>query len=86
MITTQDLQKMMARAAKTNLERDVMERASGLSAVSDTPQMAIVRTALCALEAGLRMQDWSCVAEATDMLAKMTGYYPWLSTMGRPKQ
>jgi hypothetical protein len=70
--------KILARAAKTSLERDAMVRLAGFAALSDCPPDLIVRTAILALECGLKTNDWNCVAEAADMLAKMAGYYPWL--------
>jgi hypothetical protein len=73
-----DVVKILARAAKTNLERDAMEREVGFGAPTDGGVAELLRTAICALECALKMEDWNCVAEATDMLAKRTNYYPWL--------
>jgi hypothetical protein len=67
----------LERAARTNLARDAVERQSGFTAPTDCGDTTLMRTAICALQAGLEEQDWDCVAEAADMLAKRTNYFPW---------
>ena len=77
MITDAEVTKRLAQASRTNVERDAIERASGLATPHDNGDAALMRTAIDALQAGLKMEDWSCVAEAADMLAKQANYYPW---------
>ena len=77
-MTQAEVMKLLARAAKTNLERDAMERASGLATPHDGGAAVLMRTVIDALHCGLSMEDWNCVGEAIDMLAKQTNYYPWL--------
>jgi hypothetical protein len=69
--------ELLDRAEKTNRRRDATEREAGFGAASDGEANEIVRTAICALECGLATEDWNCVAEAADMLEKMSGYHPW---------
>jgi hypothetical protein len=75
----------LARAAQTNLQRDAMERQVGFAAASDCDDALLVRTAITALHAGLETEDWDCVAEAADMLAKKTNFYPWRPATRRAK-
>lgn len=72
-----DVIKILTRAAKTNLERDTIERKAGFGSPIDGDDAELMRTVICALECALKMKDWNCVAEAADMLAKRTNYYPW---------
>jgi hypothetical protein len=61
-------QELMAQARKTNKERDQDERAVGFQAASDgTPDLQL-RTAMSAIECGIKIEDWSCIAEAQAML------------------
>jgi hypothetical protein len=72
-----DIQQIMARAERTNLDRDRDERMWGFASPGDCDDALLMRTAVDALQAGLVRRDWDCVAEAADMLAKRANYHPW---------
>jgi hypothetical protein len=73
-----DMMRIMAQAEKTNLKRDADEQKFCFASPTKCNDAELMRTAICAIEAGLKTKDWNCIAEAADMLAKRTGYYPWL--------
>lgn len=59
---------LMAKARRTNAKRDQDEREVGFAAPSDcTPDLQL-RTAMMAIQAGIEMDDWDCIAEAQAML------------------
>jgi hypothetical protein len=72
-----NVQELLTRAERTNRARDALEREHGFGAVSDQPADLIIRIVIIALEAGIQSDDWDCVAEAAEMLAKLANYYPW---------
>lgn len=59
---------LMSKARSTNANRDESERKSGYPAESDLPPSMQLRTAMMAIEAGIKLEDWGCVAEAQAML------------------
>ena len=67
--------RMIAKAEITNQRRDEMDHKSGVAAPNDpindpriTSHEMLARTVLMALEAGIKTNDWDCVAEAYVML------------------
>jgi hypothetical protein len=81
--SAEEVAAMIERAEATNRERDALERSAGLAAPPDFPLDLLVRTAISALEAGLRENNWDCVAEATAMLGDRMEFRPWLSEINR---
>jgi hypothetical protein len=69
--------KRLDRAAKTNRERDAMDVKAGFARPHACPPDLVMRTAVMALECALTMEDWDVVAEAADILAAATNFYPW---------
>jgi hypothetical protein len=65
---------MLARAEATNRERDQIDGGAVVHSSIDE----LVRTAICAIECGIRMNDWDCVAEGLAMLADRMNYRPWI--------
>lgn len=63
-----DFEKLMQRAHLTNLQRERDERAAGLATPTDGGAMDLMVTAMMAIEAGIRCDDWNAIAEALDML------------------
>lgn len=63
-----DYEKIMEQARKTNAQRDQSERKSGFQAESDAHPFMRIRTAMMAIQAGISIDDWSCVAEAQAIL------------------
>jgi len=61
-------EELIRKAEMTNAERDRIEQANGMAPPSDCPLPMHLRTIDSALEAGLRMGDWDCVAEGLVML------------------
>jgi hypothetical protein len=68
--------RLMAKARRVNVQRDEIDRKAGFASPSQCPLDVEVRTVLCALEAGMNRDDWSCVAEAYDMLEKLVERLP----------
>jgi len=71
-----NVDSMLRDAERINRERDEGEHAAGLAAPSDGPLEMTLRTVELALDAGMRTEDWRCVAEAVVMLRdamKMAG-------------
>lgn len=67
--------KLIAEAEITNQRFDEMEHKAGFASPNDpikdsriTSEEMLARTVLMALAAGIKMQDWTCVAEAYVML------------------
>lgn len=65
------------KARKTNDHRDKGDRAAGFAPPNFGPVDMTLRTAMCAIWAGLGIEDWDCVAEGYEILVdlhlKMTG-------------
>lgn len=59
----QRAKRLVARARRTNAQRDQTDLLSGFGIPSDGDLFDLVRTAMMAIEAGLECQDWACVAE-----------------------
>lgn len=69
MAKQRDFEKVMARARRTNAERDAMDRHSGSQCPTDSPAWQLLITAMQAFEASLRMQgDMDCCAEGLVIL------------------
>jgi hypothetical protein len=67
-MTDEEFAKLIAVARQTNHARDEQERQGPFAAVSDCSIWLQVGTVLSALECGIRLQDWTSVAEAYAML------------------
>ncbi len=65
------------KARNTNNARDYLERDAGFAPPDTGPLDLTLRTIMCAVHAGLVLEDLDCVAEAYEMLIdlhmKMTG-------------
>jgi len=61
-------EELIAKAKATNLERDIIDRQSGYTAPSDRGLIPHLEVVSAAIEAGIRMDDWNCVAEGLVML------------------
>jgi hypothetical protein len=68
---------LLREAAATNTRRDSQERAAGFAAQEDLITSQQLMTVILALDAGLRTEDWRCVAEAADMLGSLIHFQPW---------
>ncbi len=68
---SQHVKTLMRKARLTNAKRDVMERGVGFSSPVDGGKEGLLRTAMTALDAGMKMSDWTCVAEAQAMLEEL---------------
>jgi hypothetical protein len=62
---------LMKRARKMNRMRDEGERAIGFGAPSDNEVWQHLRTAMSAIEAGIKCKDWNAIAEGQAMLEKI---------------
>lgn len=60
--------RLMKRARKLNVQRDKLEKAAGFSIPEDGLLSAGLRDAMSAIEAGIVMSDWNCVAEGQAIL------------------
>lgn len=60
--------RLLAKARRTNGERDAIDRRHGLASPGDLPVAEQFRVILDALFAGLATRDWPCVAEGAAML------------------
>lgn len=60
--------ELMERARKTNAKRDKDERKAGFAANSVFAPDLQLRTAMSAIQAGIAVEDWNCIAEAQAML------------------
>jgi hypothetical protein len=67
---------LLARARRTNANRDRIDRSCGAAAPGDCPADILVNTVLDALECGISLKDWDCVAEAYDMLERYRDTLP----------
>lgn len=63
--------ELMRRARETNRTRDDSDRKRGFKTPAEFGTGELIRTAMCALVAGLTNEDWTCVAEATAMLEQL---------------
>ena len=63
-----DFDVLIRKARATNRRRDASERRSGFASPSDGPLDLTLRTVMSALEAGIRTDDWDCIAEGFAML------------------
>lgn len=59
-----EFNELIKNAKARTKEMDATDRESGFAADSDTPGWMRLRTVMFALEAGLKTEDWDCVAEA----------------------
>jgi hypothetical protein len=60
--------EVMDQARNTNKWRDQAERDAGLPAESDRHPYERIITAMMAIEAGIKTDDWSCIAEGQALL------------------
>lgn len=63
-----DYESLMQHAAETNARRDVVDSGSGFAPPHACPLDVALQTVDAAIEAGLRFQDWECIAEGLDIL------------------
>ena len=61
-------QKLMFKARRVNIERDIVETEAGFQAPTNGTAWTHLRTAMEAIRAGIACEDWSCVAEGQAML------------------
>lgn len=81
-----DLEKLLKEAREQTANMDRMERESGFAAISDlisTDPVAVMRTAIEALKAGIATDSWSCIAEGTVMLQDLERHIRAMTTSGR---
>ena len=64
-------EQIMKQARATNRKRDASDRKHGLAAPSDVPLVIHLQTVMFAIEAGIKRDDWGCVAEAQGMLEEI---------------
>ena len=69
-------EELMRVARLTNKRRDRDEREVGFATPSDGGPGEIIKTAMFAIEAGIRSKDWSCVAEAQALLEELRIWPP----------
>ncbi len=81
-LTEQQYQRLITKARTTNSERDALDRRNGFARPSDCGAMSYLRTVHMAMEAGMKMQDWDCVAEAYAMLEDIFDRYAVLTVRG----
>jgi hypothetical protein len=81
---------IMAKAIRSNAERDQYERAAGFGNSEVWSPDLTARTIITALHCALETDDWDCVAEAQAMLSDLElqlrpthlgqqKYQPWLA-------
>jgi len=63
-----DFDELIKRVAKHLAMVNKSERRSGFAADEDCPVPVRLRTVELALNAGVKMEDWNCIAEAYLML------------------
>ena len=64
-----DYEKLMRKARRINAKRDKEEREVGFAAPGDGDDNSLfLRTAMSAIECGIKTDDWDCVAEGQAML------------------
>lgn len=66
-----DYKSLMERARETNIERDTHDHHYGFASPSDIPPRFTLRTAMAAIECGISIDDWNCVAEGQAMLEQL---------------
>ena len=60
--------QLMREARKTHAQRDKSDHANGFATPSDGPIVEHIRTAMMAIEIGMKTKDWGTVAEGQAML------------------
>lgn len=66
-----DIDKLLADARVQTLRMDASEREAGFASISDlipSNPSVVMRTIIAALEAGVRTDDWTCIADGIVML------------------
>lgn len=66
-----DVHKLVNKATNTNQKRDEDEIRSGFQPPAGGDDAGLLRTAMCALIAGMQMDDWNAVAEGYVMLRQL---------------
>ena len=61
-------EELILKAKAANLKRDTVDRQSGYAAPGDRGLAPHLEVASAAIEAGIRMGDWDCIAEGLVML------------------
>ena len=70
-MTPQEVKRLVDMARATNRKRDRIDRKAGFGAPGDGGHDDLIRTAMCAIEAGMREESWEPVAEGYEMLADL---------------
>jgi hypothetical protein len=60
--------ELMSNARRTNAKRDKQDRKNNFAAPGDLPLVEHIRTAMMAIEAGIKTDDWENIAEGQAML------------------
>ena len=79
-LSESEYEALLKKAKRTNQQRDRHDRKVGFAAPGDASLRVYFRTVLSALEAGMRMEDWPCVAEGYVMLQD---FYARLESMAQ---
>jgi hypothetical protein len=66
-MTQQEVAALVAKARRTNRERDEIDRGAGFAAPGSGPVYLQVRTVMSALDAAMREESWDAVAEGYAM-------------------
>lgn len=68
-------EQRMAKARATNAQRDATERRVGFANPQHCDTATWAATIEAAIEAGIKMSDWDCVAEGLAMLNDMVALF-----------
>lgn len=63
------------KARKTIARMDKSDHENGYATPVEVGPVETVRTAMCAIEAGIALKDWDCVAEGYVMLEQIAKVY-----------
>jgi hypothetical protein len=64
-------EKLMQEAKITNTERDQIDHSCDFASPNDCSNLMLLRTAMTAIECGIRSDDWGFVAEGQVMLQQL---------------
>jgi hypothetical protein len=77
-----DVDDRIQRATRRNTFRSRAERSAGFAAPEDCSLEVALRTVVCAIHAGLVLEDWDCIAEGLVLLGHVTKFQPWNEKKG----
>lgn len=66
-------EKLIADARRRSAKMDRIGERSGFASPKDCPPVEQIRTAMMAIESGIKCQDWKLVAEAQVLLENLSG-------------